>query len=149
MGYRRGQSTDNELEDHGDVIAAAIATEHVASATGTAIPQSFYRPTNRPALDTATGTSFLLSPEVLAMEAEIDDAEERIANHNKGEKVLLGMLTLGGAFRFIEKLYAEDRIDFRTRRIAGNLLCDLFKNLRRDLTMYDFSRANPTNAGCK
>lgn len=95
--------------------------------------KNFYRPKQHPALGTA-------------MEAEIDYSEERIANHTKGEKALLGMLTLGGALRFLEKLYSEREIDFQTRRIAGRMLCDRYEDLRRDAYIWNFSRSNSENA---
>ena len=129
MGYRLEQCTDE-----GDTIAAAIAAEQVATATGTAIASlaqsdtdaGFYRP-----------TPF----------QHIADSENGLPTI--GAQRVLGMLHLGGAFRLIEQLYDEGAIDFKTRRIAGNLLCDKFKDLQDELTMWDFSRGNSENVGRK
>lgn len=98
---------------------------------------------------TASGAAFMLSPEMQQIEREIEYAEQRNAHRNKGEAALVGMLHLGGAFRFIEKLYSEGAIDFATRRKAGNLVCDLYEDLRKQTYIYEFSRGNPENAGCK
>jgi hypothetical protein len=68
---------------------------------------------------------------------------------SQGAQRLDGMLVLGNAFRYIEKLYAEGAIGFTTRRYAGNLLCEKFKDLSEEITMWDFSRGNPENKGCE
>src|ERR1039458_1693452 len=61
----------------------------------------FYRPVPR---FNGSGLGVFLSPEVREMETEADYAEARLAKMNAGERALFGMLHLGGAFRFIEKL---------------------------------------------
>jgi hypothetical protein len=110
----------------------------------------FYRPKPRfIASRTATGSALLFSPEVREMEREVDYLEERFENMNAGEKALMGMLKLGNAFRFIEKLYREDAIDFPTRRMTGSILCVLYEGLRQDAFIWTFSRGNSENAGCK
>ena len=110
----------------------------------------FYRPTPRfIASRTASGSALLFSPEVREMEREVDYLEERFENMNAGEKALMGMLKLGNAFRFIEKLYSEGAIDFPTRRMTGATLCELYEELRQDAFIWDFSYGNSKNAGCK
>lgn len=125
MGYRLEQCTDE-----GDTISSAVAPEQ------TLLPR------------TASATLFLVSEKLREIKREIDYADRRIANPTEGEKALLGMRHLGGAFRFIEKLYAEGQISFLTRRLAGNLICDRYEDLRADAFMYSFSRDNRRNEGC-
>jgi hypothetical protein len=105
----------------------------------------FYRPVPR---FNGSGLGVFLSPEVREMETEADYAEARLAKMNAGERALFGMLHLGGAFRFIEKLSSEGEIDFQTRRRAGNLICDAYEDLRQDAHIWIFSRGNPANEGC-
>lgn len=97
---------------------------------------------------TATGSAFLRSEKMREIESELDYAEARAAHLNRGEKVLLAMLHLGGTFRFVEKLYSQGAIDFTTRRYAGTLICELYEELRQDAYIYHFSRSEPDNAGC-
>jgi hypothetical protein len=87
--------------------------------------------------------------ELEEIERETDYAEERVYQWNAGEKAVLGMLCLGGAFRFIELLYQQGEIDFTTRRRAGNLLCEKYEDIRREAFIWNFSRGNSENAGCK
>jgi hypothetical protein len=111
--------------------------------------QKFYRPEPKfIASRTATGSALLLSPEMREIEAEIEYREARFARLNAGEKALMGMLTLGNAFRFIEKLYSDGVIDFTTRRIAGTVICELYEELRQEAFIWNFSRGNSQNVGC-
>ena len=139
MGYRLGQSTDDELEDHGDVIAHAVSLRDV-TATDTVISPQFYRPVG--------GFRFADPEYIHELEAAVDYEEERLENMTQGAKNVMGMWHLGGAFRFIEKLYGEDQITFQERRMAGNLICDRYEDLRRDAYIWAFSRGNPDNEGC-
>ncbi len=111
--------------------------------------QQFYRPVPKfIASRTATGSALIFSPEMREIEAEIEYREARFARLTVGEKALYGMLKLGNAFRFIEKLYDDSVIDFTTRRIAGTVICELYEELRRDAFIWDFSRGNSENTGC-
>ena len=109
MGYRLEQCTDE-----GDTISHAVAR-------------------------TATGTALLFSPEMQEIEREIEYGEKRAANRILGEQNLLGMLTLGNAFRFIETLYRSEQIDWKTYANAGRLICDRYEALRNDAYIIDFS----------
>ena len=135
MGYRLGQSTDEE----GDVDPSQRYAVDIET-----------RPTPKfIASRTATGTALLFSPVFHDMERHISYAEDCANNPTVGAKTALGLLCLGNAFRFIERLYAGGAIDFTTRRAAGNLLCEKFEGLLNEISMWDFSRGNSENAGCK
>jgi hypothetical protein len=99
---------------------------------------------------TASGTRMIFSEAMREYDLEVAYAARRAQNPpTTGAQGAQGLLHLGNAFRFIEKLYLEGAIDFKTRRSAGNLLCDRFEQVTKELTMWDFSRGNPENAGCE
>src|SRR5271157_1255622 len=79
---------------------------------------------------------------------ELDYGLARDVNRNLGEKALFGMMSLRGAFRFIEQLYAKGEIDFLERRMAGQIICERYERLRQESYIYLFSRSNCENVGC-
>jgi hypothetical protein len=65
--------------------------------------------------------------------------QERAENRNPGENILLGMMALGNAFRFVEQLFREGQINWATYAGAGNILCKRYEELRRDAFIFNFS----------
>jgi hypothetical protein len=131
MGYRLEQSTD-ETDMTPAILDADDQRQEAARPADEDVPPS-YLPR---------------FPGLEEFDREFERVLARVQHPTEGQKVLLGMLHLGNAFRFIEKLYAEGAIDFITRKKAGNLICDLYEDLREDAFIYSFSRDNRRNEGC-